>query len=75
MKLDFLNTLQIFFAVLFFMSIFWYVVNTVKSFILKLDYKIIRKLYTHALDYRRNLVIRDYISFEKYDIWRYCVHF
>lgn len=75
MKLDALNMFQIIFILIFFMGIFYYALNTVKSFIKRFDYKFTRKIRSHLLDYSRHMIVKDYMTFEKYDIWRYCVHF
>ncbi|MFL0269039.1 hypothetical protein [Candidatus Clostridium radicumherbarum] len=60
---------------MFFIGIITYTVAALKRSIKKFNYNIIKRIFTKSLDYSRLMKINDYISFEKYDIWRYCVHF
>lgn len=75
MKADLISIIQIFLFLMFFIGIITYTVSAAKNFIRKFNYNIIKRIFTRSLDYSRLMIINDYISFEKYDIWRYCVHF
>jgi hypothetical protein len=74
MKLDVISMLQMMLLIVFFAGILYCAFNIVKSKILKHQYSHLKSIYTKALDYTRSMTKKEYISFEKYDIWRYCVH-
>lgn len=75
MKADLISILHILLFLMFFIGIITYTVAAAKNSIKKFNYNIIKRIFTKSLDYSRLMKINDYISFEKYDIWRYCVHF
>ncbi|OOM15745.1 hypothetical protein [Clostridium saccharobutylicum] len=75
MKAELINIIQILFVLMFFIGVITYVITYFKSCIKKFEYKYIKKIYTKFLEYSRLMIIREYISFEKYDIWRYCEQF
>lgn len=75
MKTEFVNMIQIFFLIAFFIGIFTYTISSVKNSFKRVNYTFIKKNYVKALDYSRNLITKEYVSFEKYDVWRYCEHF
>ena len=75
MKSEFINMMQILFILTFVIGIITYAIATVKNSIKKFDYNLIRSIYSKSLDYSRFMPTENYVSYEKYDIWRYCVHF
>jgi ABC-type multidrug transport system fused ATPase/permease subunit len=75
MKAELINTMQIFFILMFLVGIITYAITYFKNRIKKFNYNFIKRIYTKSLDYSRLMKIKDYISYEKYDIWRYCVQF
>lgn len=75
MKAELINTMQIFFILMFLVGIITYAITYFKNSIKKFNYNFIKRIYTKSLDYSRLMRIKNYISYEKYDIWRYCVQF
>ena len=75
MKAELINTMQIFFVLMLLVGIITYAITYFKNRIIKFKYNFIKRIYTKLLDYSRLMIIKDYISYEKYDIWRYCVQF
>ena len=75
MKAELINTMQIFFILMLLVGIITYAITYFKNRIIKFKYNFIKRIYTKLLDYSRLMIIKDYISYEKYDIWRYCVQF
>lgn len=75
MKAELINIMQMLFILMFVVGIITYAITLLKSCIRKFNYNFIKKIYTMFLDYSRHMIIKNYVSFEKYDIWRYCVHF
>ena len=75
MKAELINTMEIFFILMLLVGIITYAITYFKNRIKKFDYNFIKKIYTKYLDYSKLMTIKNYISYEKYDIWRYCVQF
>lgn len=75
MKAELINILQLTFILLFLVGVITYTITSIKNDIKKLNYTFIKRFYTKSLDYSRFMIIKNYISYEKYEIWRYCVHF
>ncbi|MCM0649168.1 hypothetical protein NBE98_12355 [Clostridium swellfunianum] len=75
MKFDSLSMLHVMILVVFFAGILYTAINIAKTNIVKYQCRQLKGIYTCALDYSRTLVKKQYVCFEKYDIWRYCVHF
>jgi Na+/pantothenate symporter len=75
MKAELINTIQVFFILIFLIGILAYTISSIKSYIKTVTYTLIKRLSVKALDYSRFMTISNYLSFEKYDIWRYCVYF
>lgn len=75
MKADLISTIQILLVLTFLIGIITYTVISAKNSIKRFNHNFIKKFFTKSLDYSRLMVIENYISFEKYNIWRYCVHF
>lgn len=75
MRIDIVNFLHVMLLAVIFVSVFSYTVISVRNTIKNLNSKIIKGGYLLALDYSRYLLIQNYSSYEKYDVWRYCVKF
>lgn len=75
MRSELINTLQLFFMLVFLIGIITCTITYLINYRRKLNYNIVNKIYVKYLDYFRCMVITDYISYEKYDVWRYCVEF
>ncbi|MHC1685175.1 MAG: hypothetical protein AB6733_19940 [Clostridiaceae bacterium] len=75
MKADLITTMQIIFALIFLVGVITYTITSAKNCIKRFNYHYIKSLHTKSLNYSRFMTIDNYISYEKYDIWRYCVHF
>ena len=75
MKIEFIDMIQIFIILMFFVGVVICTITSIKKYIEKFTYDFIKRIPNKSLDYSRFLKIEDYISYEKYDIWRYCVHF
>lgn len=75
MKVELINTIQLFLILVFLIGIINYAITYFNKYRKKLNYSIVKRIYIKFLDYSRIMTITDYISYEKYDIWRYCVQF
>lgn len=75
MKADLTNTLQILLMLMFVVGVITYTVTAAKNSLKRFNYPFIKRIFTRSLEYSRLMIIKNYISFEKYDIWRYCAHF
>lgn len=75
MKIELISAMQIIFVLLFFVGFITYTITSIKDSLKKFNYYITKRFYNKSLDYSRFMIIKNYISYEKYDIWRYCVHF
>ncbi|MCY6370786.1 hypothetical protein [Clostridium ganghwense] len=73
-KFDIINSIYILLIVSFFMVAFSCIRCTIKEFKNKLfGCKSIKNNAITIIGYLRKLVIKDYLSYEKYEIWRFCV--
>lgn len=75
MHQDIINMFHLFFIFVFFTGIFCYVIHSIKQFVINFNFQFIKKTYCKALNFWKNMIIRDYVSFEKYEVWRFCVEF
>ncbi len=75
MKAELVNTIQVFFILIFLIGILTYTISSIKNYIKTVTYTLIKRPSVKALDYSRFMTISNYLCFEKYDIWRYCVYF
>lgn len=75
MRAELINTVHLFFILVFIMGIVTCAITYLRKYKKKLNYNIVNRIYIKYLDYSRFMRINDYISYEKYDIWRYCVQF
>ena len=75
MRAELINTVQLFFILVFLIGIITYAITYFKNNIKTVNYNFIKKIYTKYLNYSRVMIIKNYISYEKYDVWRYCVEF
>jgi hypothetical protein len=75
MKAELISIIQILSMLAFLVGVITYTVITAKNSIRKFNYNLIKRTFTKCLDYSRVMMVEDYTSFEKYYIWRYCVHF
>lgn len=71
MERDILNMFQIFFILFFFTSIFYYCLYSLKRLVKKFHFRFIKKVYCSNLNFQRNIGRENYVSFEKYNIWRF----
>ncbi|CUU49471.1 hypothetical protein BCD96_003649 [Clostridium beijerinckii] len=75
MRAELMNTMHLFFVLVFLISIITCTITYLRKYRKKLNYNVVGRIYIKYLDYSRFMIINDYISYEKYDIWRYCVQF
>ncbi|MBC2582274.1 hypothetical protein [Clostridium sp. DJ247] len=75
MKTDALLIIQIILIFMCFVSIFAYVNAVYKRTIKHFNNKFSKYIFIEALRYLKKLDPKDYIVYEKYEIWRYCIHF
>lgn len=75
MKADLITTMQIIIALIFIVGVITYTITSAKNCIKRFNNQHIKTLHNNSLDYSRSMTIDNYVSYEKYDIWRYCVHF
>lgn len=75
MKAELINTVQLFFILVFLIGIITYAITYLRKYRKKLNYNIVNRIYVKYLDYSRFMIINYYMSYEKYDVWRYCVEF
>lgn len=75
MEQDIINMFHLIFIFIFFTSIFSYAVYSIKQLVKHLNFQFIKKVYCQALSFWKSMLKRDYVSFEKYGIWRFCVEF
>lgn len=74
MKIDFINSLYIFLCISFFMITLSYIkfsINKIKNEIVNENAN--ESQIVKILQFLNKLIIEDYVSYEKYDIWRFCV--
>lgn len=75
MEQDIINIFHLFFIVVFFTSIFSYAIYSIKQLVRNFNFQFVKKVYCKALNFRKLMMRKDYISFEKYEVWRFCVEF
>lgn len=75
MKSELINIMQIVFILMFIIGIITYAIILYKNRVRAANSSLVKKIYNMFLDFSRHMIIKDYVSFEKYDIWRYCAHF
>lgn len=75
MRAELINTVQLFFILVFLIGIITYAITYLRKYRKKLNYNIVNRIYVKYLDYSRFMIINYYMSYEKYDVWRYCVEF
>lgn len=73
-KFDFTNSIYILLMLSFLVITFSCITLAIKQFKNKIFYIKSEKSDTNRIiAYLRKLIIKDYVSYEKYDIWRFCV--
>lgn len=75
MRLDLFDLIQILFLFVCISSIFSYILYSYKKYKKQINLDICTTINTKTVKYLQNIHIEDYLSFEKYHIWRFCVHF
>ena len=75
MRAELINSVQLFFILVFLIGIIARAITYLGKNRKKLNYNVVNRIYIKYLDYSRFMKIDDYISYEKYDVWRYCVEF
>jgi hypothetical protein len=75
MKIDTLLLMQIIITFICVISILVYVNSIYRKTIQHFNDKFLKYISIEALGYLKKLNSKDYIVYEKYEIWRYCVHF
>lgn len=75
MDQDIINIFHLFFIFVFFTSIFSYAIYSIKQLVRSFNFQFVKKVYCQALNFWKLMMRKDYISFEKYEIWRFCVEF
>lgn len=73
MKLDLENMLYILIYMTFFLSIIGYLAYFCKKRIShQIEFTLIKNLFLNRFRYSEKLEPKEYFSYQKYDIWRYC---
>lgn len=75
MKAELITTINLLFVLLFFVGIVAYAITYFKNNIRRFHFKFVKHIYSNLLEFSKIMMIEDYISYEKYDVWRYCVRF
>lgn len=75
MKIDAFYVLQIMAIIICLSSIVIYGISTLKKDVRALSCRLIKYTFTKISSFLKLLIIEDYVSYEKYQIWRFCVHF
>lgn len=75
MKFDLNNASQVFFIFTFFISLIYCITYSLKQIIKKYNFKLIKQIRSIHLMYSKKMTKVNYVSFEKYQIWRFCVIF
>lgn len=74
MKIDIVNTIYIFLLISFFAVAMSYIktsISEIKNCIFK---DIVTKVNNNKIiEFLKKLVVKDFMAYEKYDIWRFCV--
>lgn len=75
MKAELITTINILFILIFFIRIVAYAITYFKSNVRRFNYNFVKKIYSNFLEFSKILMRKEYVSYEKYDVWRYCVRF
>ncbi|MGY0372960.1 hypothetical protein [Clostridium sp. JNZ J1-5] len=75
MKIDTFYVLQIMTIIIFLSSMAIYGISILKKDVRALSCRLIKYTFTKISSFLKLLIIEDYVSYEKYQIWRFCVHF
>lgn len=75
MKIDTLLLIQIIITFICIISILVYVNSIYRRTIQHFNDELLKHIFIEALRYLKKLNSKDYIVYEKYEIWRYCVYF
>lgn len=71
MKLDLDNILYIMMYMVFLLSVIGSIAYFCKKIYCKLKYILIKNIFLNRFIYSKELIPNQYVSFIKYDIWRY----
>ncbi|WP_102399609.1 hypothetical protein [Haloimpatiens massiliensis] len=71
MKFDTINIIQLVLLFIFLANLF-YIAITLKQCKKNFNVSLIKNSYIKAVKYGKNLTIKNYLCYEKYDVWRYC---
>jgi hypothetical protein len=74
-KLYVVNLMEIFLIISFVLSFITYVAYRYKNSINRVRREIINEGLFTVIQYLKNLNVRDYVTFEKYGIWRFSGRF
>lgn len=75
MKAELITNIHIFLILIFLIGIITYAITYFKNNIKTVNYNFMKKICTKCLNYSSVMIIKNYISYEKYDVWRYCAKF
>jgi hypothetical protein len=75
MKAELITTINILFILILFVRIVAYAITYFKSNVRRFNYNFVKKIYSNFLEFSKILMRKEYVSYEKYDVWRYCVRF
>lgn len=75
MKAELITTINILFVLLFFVGVVAYAITYYKNNIRRFHFNFVKQIKSNLLEFSKIMMIEDYISYEKYDVWRYCVRF
>ncbi|MEA4826086.1 MAG: hypothetical protein VB130_05570 [Clostridium sp.] len=75
MKIDMFYVLQIMTIIICLSSIVIYGINSLKKGVRALSSRLIKYTFTKISSFLKLLIIENYVSYEKYQIWRFCAHF
>lgn len=75
MKIDILSIIQLILVFLCVIGVLVYVNSIYRKTIKYIYDKFVKCIFIEALKYLKKLNSKDYIAYEKYQIWRYYVHF
>lgn len=71
MKFDIVNIIQFMLLFIFLANLF-YIMMAFTQCRKNFNPSLVKNVHIEALDYGKNLTIKNYLCYEKYDIWRYC---
>ncbi len=75
MRLNIFDLIQILFLFICISIMFSYIMHSYKKYTKHIYLDVYTAINTKTVKYIQNIHIEDYLSFEKYHIWRFCVHF